>query len=134
MDLSNYDFDGPLPDLPETNASKSTVDELTKMAKEENLTMRELAMRVAGARGKLVMKGTPKHIADFMEGWLHDQATDGFNILPSILPASLDDVVDLVVPELQRRCLFRFEYGCTTLRAYLCCMGPGRRTSQCLIY
>ena len=86
VDLSNYDFDGPLPDLPETNASKSTVNELTKMAKEENLTIRDLAMRVAGARGKLVMKGTPKHIADYMEDWLHNQATDGFNILPSVFP------------------------------------------------
>ena len=130
VDLSNYDFDGPLPDLPETNASKSTVDELTKMAKEENLTMRELAMRVAGARGKLVMKGTPKHIADFMEGWLHDHATDGFNILPSILPASLDDFVDLVIPELQRRGLFRLEYGGSTLRENLGLMRPVSRYSR----
>ena len=130
VDLSNYDFDGPLPDLPETNASKSTVDELTKMAKEENLTMRELAMRVAGARGKLVMKGTPKHIADFMEGWLHDQATDGFNILPSILPASLDDFVDLVIPEVQRRGLFRLEYGGSTLRENLGLMRPVSQYSR----
>ena len=129
VDLSNYDFDGPLPDLPETNASKSTVDELIKMAKEENLTMRDLAMRVAGARGKLVMKGTPKHIADFMEGWLHDHATDGFNILPSILPASLDDFVDLVIPELQRRGLFRLEYGGSTLRENLGLMRPVSRYS-----
>lgn len=130
VDLSNYDFDGPLPDLPETNASKSTVDELIKMAKEENLTMRDLAMRVAGARGKLVMKGTPKHIADFMEGWLHDHATDGFNILPSILPASLDDFVDLVIPELQHRGLFRLEYGGSTLRENLGLMRPVSRYSR----
>jgi alkanesulfonate monooxygenase SsuD/methylene tetrahydromethanopterin reductase-like flavin-dependent oxidoreductase (luciferase family) len=116
VDLSGYDLDDPVPELGETNASKSTVAELTTMAKEENLTIRELAMRVAGARGKLVMTGTPSHIADFMEDWLSNDATDGFNILPSVLPASLNDFVDLVIPELQRRDLFRTEYQGSTLR------------------
>jgi len=67
IDLSGYDMDGPLPELPEledSNASKSTVNELTTMAREESLTLRELAMRVAGARGKLVLTGTPSHVAD----------------------------------------------------------------------
>jgi FMN-dependent oxidoreductase (nitrilotriacetate monooxygenase family) len=119
VDLSNYDMDGPLPDLPETNASKSTVDELTTMAREEKLTIRELAMRVAGARGKFVLTGTPSHIADFMEDWLTNDGADGFNILPPVLPASLNEFVDLVIPELQRRGLFRTEYEGTTLRENL---------------
>jgi FMN-dependent oxidoreductase (nitrilotriacetate monooxygenase family) len=119
VDLSNYDMDGPLPDLPETNASKSTVDELTTMAREEKLTIRELAMRVAGARGKFVLTGTPSHIADFMEDWFTNDGADGFNILPPVLPASLNEFVDLVIPELQRRGLFRTEYEGTTLRENL---------------
>lgn len=119
VDLLNYDMDGPLPDLPETNASKSTVDELTTMAREEKLTIRELAMRVAGARGKFVLTGTPSHIADFMEDWLTNDGADGFNILPPVLPASLNEFVDLVIPELQRRGLFRTEYEGTTLRENL---------------
>ncbi len=127
VDLSAYDLDDPVPDLPETNASKSTVDELTTMARAENLTIRQLAMRVAGARGKLVMTGTPAHIADFMEDWFIKNATDGFNILPSVLPASLNDFVDLVIPELQRRGLFRSEYEGTTLRENLGLKRPESR-------
>jgi N-acetyl-S-(2-succino)cysteine monooxygenase len=129
VDLSEYDLDDPVPELPETNASQSTVDELTTMARDENLTIRELAMRVAGARGKLVMTGTPSHIADFMEDWLKNNATDGFNILPSVLPTSLNDFVDLVVPELQRRDLFRSEYEGTTLRENLGLKRPMSRYS-----
>jgi N-acetyl-S-(2-succino)cysteine monooxygenase len=129
VDLSEYDLDDPVPELPETNASQSTVDELTTMARDENLTIRELAMRVAGARGKLVMTGTPSHIADFMEDWLKNNATDGFNILPSVLPTSLNDFVDLVVPELQRRDLFRSEYEGTTLRENLGLKRPMNRYS-----
>ncbi|MBT7265859.1 MAG: LLM class flavin-dependent oxidoreductase [Rhodospirillaceae bacterium] len=127
VDLSEYDLDDPVPELPETNASKSTVDELTTMAREENLTIRELAMRVAGARGKLVMTGTPSHIADFMEDWLSNNATDGFNILPSVLPASLNDFVDMVIPELQKRDLFRTKYEGRTLRENLGLKRPQSR-------
>ena len=65
--LPFYDLDEPVPEFSETNASKSTADELTKMARIQNLTIQELAMRVAGAQGKLVMTGNPSHIADFME-------------------------------------------------------------------
>ena len=89
------------------------------MAREEKLTIRELAMRVAGARGKFVLTGTPSHIADFMEDWLTNDVADGFNILPPVLPASLNEFVDLVIPELQRRGLFRTEYEGTTLRENL---------------
>jgi alkanesulfonate monooxygenase SsuD/methylene tetrahydromethanopterin reductase-like flavin-dependent oxidoreductase (luciferase family) len=89
------------------------------MAREEDLTIRELAMRVVGARGKLVMTGTLSHIADFMENWLSYNATDGFNILPSVLPASLNNFVDMVIPELQKRDLFRIEYEGRTLRENL---------------
>lgn len=67
VDLSTYDLDEPVPEFSENNASKSTVDELTKMARNQNLTIQELAMLVAGAQGKLVMTGNPSHIADFME-------------------------------------------------------------------
>ena len=67
VDLSTYDLDELVPEFSENNASKSTVDELTKMARNQNLTIQELAMRVAGAQGKLVMNGNPSHSADFME-------------------------------------------------------------------
>jgi FMN-dependent oxidoreductase (nitrilotriacetate monooxygenase family) len=119
IDLSSYDFDGPLPDLEETNAGRGTFNMFVKMAREENWTIRELAMRVAGARGKRVITGSAEQVADFMEEWFVNEGCDGFNVLPPYLPGSLDDFVELVVPELQRRGIFRTEYTGTTLREHL---------------
>ena len=120
VDLSGYDFDGPMPqDLPMSNASQSTFKYVTELAKKDNLSMRQIAQVVAGARAKMVIKGTPKQIADQMEQWFVEEAADGFNIMPPYLPGSLDDFVELVIPELQRRGLFRTEYTGRTLREHL---------------
>ena len=73
-------------------------------------------MRMAGARGKAVVKGTAAQIADVMEQWLMADAADGFNIMPPYLPGGLDDFVQHVIPELQRRDIFRREYDGRTLR------------------
>jgi len=81
--------------------------------------MRQIAQVVAGARAKLVMVGTPKQLADRMEQWFVEEACDGFNIMPPYLPGSLDEFVELVIPELQRRGLFRTEYQGRTLREHL---------------
>ena len=86
------------------------------MAREENLTMRQVAMRVAGARAKAVVRGSPQQVADIMEDWFRKDACDGFNVMPPYLPGALDDFVELVIPELQRRGLFRTEYEGQTLR------------------
>ena len=85
------------------------------MARSEKLTMRQVAVRVAGARGKSVVCGSPQQVADHMERWFVEDACDGFNVMPPFLPGSLDDFVNLVIPELQRRGLFRTEYEGTTL-------------------
>jgi alkanesulfonate monooxygenase len=129
FDLSNYPLDGPLPaDLPETtNASQFIYKSAVDLARRENLTIRALALRMAGARGKSVVKGTPQQIADMMEEWLVKEAADGFNIMPSHLPGGLDDFVELVIPELQRRGLFRTEYQGTTLREHLGLARPASR-------
>ena len=120
IDLSPYDFDGPLPEnLPMTQGSQSHFKYVTELAKSKNLTMRQIAQVVAGARGKLVVKGTPKQIADMMEQWYVEEAADGFNVMPPTLPGGLDDFVELVIPELQRRGLFRTEYTGRTLREHL---------------
>ena len=89
------------------------------MAHREKLTIREIALRVAGARGKSVVRGSPQQIADIMEEWFVNEACDGFNIMPPYLPGALDDFVALVIPELQRRGLFRTEYEGRTLRENL---------------
>src|SRR5699024_9612906 len=110
VDLSASSLDDPLPEIPKSNASQSTLAYVTSMARRENPTIRQIALRVAGARGKAVVRGSPQQVADIMEDWFVNEACDGFNIMPPYLPGALDDFVALVVPELQRRGLFRTEY------------------------
>jgi alkanesulfonate monooxygenase len=117
-DASGFDPDKPLPRIPETNASKSAQERILALAKRENLTVRQLAQRVGGYAG-LTFVGTAASIADEMEHWLNTNACDGFNIMFPFLPAGLDDFVNGVVPELQRRGIFRREYEGRTLRENL---------------
>lgn len=117
-DASGFDPDGPLPEIPESNASKSGRARAVALAERENLTVRQLAQRLGGFSG-LAMVGTPETIADEMEEWLETRGSDGFTIMFSHLPGGLDDFCDRVVPELQRRGLFRRAYEGTTLRDHL---------------
>lgn len=117
-DASKFEPDKPLPDIPETNQSKSGRQRVIELARRENLTVRQLAQRLGGYSG-LAFVGTPKSIADQMEEWLFSDGSDGFNVMFPHLPAGLDDFVNLVVPELQRRGLFRTEYEGATLRENL---------------
>src|ERR1700748_2418289 len=114
-DASKFDPDGPLPDIPESNASKSGQQRAIDLAKRENLTVRQLAQRLGGHSG-LAMVGTPATIAEEMEEWLMTEGSDGFTIQFPYLPGGLDDFVERVVPELQRRGIFRREYEGKTLR------------------
>lgn len=125
-DASTFDPDGPLPDIPETNASKSSRERVIELARTEGLTVRQLAQRLGGYAG-LAFVGTPATIADDMERWLHEEGSDGFNVSFPFLPAGLDDFTRLVVPELQRRNLFRTEYDGTTLRDHLGLRRPANR-------
>ena len=118
-DASGFDPDGPLPETPESNASKSGRERVLDMARRENLSVRQLAQRLGGYAG-LAMVGTPKTIADTMEEWLVSNASDGFNVMFSHVPGGLDEFVDKVVPKLQRRGIFRREYAGPTLRENLC--------------
>ncbi|MBT6431194.1 MAG: LLM class flavin-dependent oxidoreductase [Rhodospirillaceae bacterium] len=125
-DASEFDPDGPLPEIPESNASKSGRERVLALAERENLTVRQLAGRLGGYSG-LAMVGTPAMIADQMEEWLMTDGCDGFNVMFPYLPAGLDDFVDKVVPELQRRGLFRHAYEGTTLRENLGLPKPDNR-------
>ncbi len=125
-DASGFDPDGPLPDIPDTNASKSGRERTIALARDENLTVRQLAQRLGGYGG-LAFVGTPATIADAMEQWLVERGSDGFNVMFPYLPEGLDDFVDKVVPELQRRGLFRTEYAGTTLRDHLGLPRPANR-------
>jgi FMN-dependent oxidoreductase (nitrilotriacetate monooxygenase family) len=127
VDVSGFDLDGPLPDLPETNASKSSQQKLVEMARRDKMTVRQLAQYVGGAYGTLEMIGTPAMIADQMEEWLTTGGSDGFNVMFPYLPAGLDDFIDRVVPELQRRGILRREYTGATLRENLGLPRPANR-------
>jgi FMN-dependent oxidoreductase (nitrilotriacetate monooxygenase family) len=125
-DASRFDPDAPLPEIPETNQSKTSRDRVVAVGKRENLTVRQLAQRLGGYAG-LAFVGTPKTIADSMEEWLIGEGCDGFNVMFPFVPEGLDDFVDKVVPELQRRGLFRTEYEGTTLRENLGLPRPRNR-------
>jgi alkanesulfonate monooxygenase len=129
-DASKFDQDKPLPDnIPESNASKSGRERAIKLARADNLTVRQLAQRLGGYSG-LAMVGTAKTIADEMEEWLETEGSDGFTIMFPYLPGGLDDFVDRVVPELQRRGLFRRDYEGKTLRENLGLPRPTNRFFQ----
>jgi alkanesulfonate monooxygenase len=125
-DASGFDLDGPLPEIPETNASKSGRERFVSLARRDNLTVRQLA-QIAGSFGGLSFVGTAATIADQMEEWLLADGCDGFNVMFPYVPGGLDDFVDAVIPELQRRDLFRREYEGKTLRENLGLPRPENR-------
>ncbi|MBE9003151.1 LLM class flavin-dependent oxidoreductase [Nostoc sp. LEGE 12447] len=128
-DVSGFDPDGPLPEIPSTNAGHSSRERVIALAQRENLTIRQLAQRI-GSYGGLSFVGTPQSIADEMEKWLIEEGSDGFNIMFPFLPEGLNDFVDKVVPELQRRGIFRKEYEGKTLRENLGLARPTNRFFQ----
>lgn len=120
FDLSGYPLDGPLPELPQTqDGQRSRQQLLTDLAQGEQLTIRQLYERIAGGRGHFTVVGTAREVADQMQAWFEQEAADGFNFMAPALPGGLDDFLSLVVPELQRRGLFRTEYRGATLREHL---------------
>ena len=117
--LTAYDPDAPLPDLPISDQLRSRAELLTALARRENLTIRQLALRVAAGRGHHIVLGTPVEIADRMQQWFDGRAADGFNVMPAFFPEGLEDFTQLVVPILQERGLFRTDYSGSTLRDHL---------------
>jgi FMN-dependent oxidoreductase (nitrilotriacetate monooxygenase family) len=125
-DASGFDPDGPLPRIPESNASQTSRQRVVETAERTGMTVRQLAQRLGGFAG-LAMVGTPASIADEMQEWLETRGSDGFTIVFPYLPGGLDDFVDTVVPELQRRGLFRRDYEGRTLRENLGLPRPQNR-------
>ena len=119
FDMSDYPLDGPVPDPSPDVEQKGRVKVMVEVARRENLTIRQLYKRVYGQRGHRVVIGAPDEVADALELWFRAGAADGFNLLPLTFPGGLADIVDLLIPELQRRGLFRKEYEGKTLRENL---------------
>lgn len=118
FDLSKFPLDEPLPQLPEyQNDSRSEM--IKAWSGQGAPTLRQLCLRFASSRGHSSIIGTAADVADVMENWLVTEACDGFNVLPPYFNAGLVDFVDLVVPELQRRGIYRSDYEGATLRQNL---------------
>jgi N-acetyl-S-(2-succino)cysteine monooxygenase len=117
FDLSKYPLDGPMPDNRTEQVGGTAIGRsVLAMAKREGLTLRQTYERILPSMGGNMVKGDPKHIADVFEDWYTSKACDGFVLSMPVTPRALRDFVDLVVPELQRRGLFRTEYSGSTLR------------------
>ena len=130
-DVSRWDLDAPPPYIPEApKGIQSRTQVVLELARRERFTVRQLYEYLAGARGHWVVVGTPAQIADRMQEWFENGAADGFNVMPPVLPASLNEFVDLVVPELQRRGLFRTAYEGRTLRENLGLERPANAFAQ----
>ncbi len=127
-DISGYPLDGPVPDFPEkTDRGQSFSRTLLEMARREKMTLRDLYNVTAAARGHWVVYGSPKRIADVFEEWFTAERADGFVVMPPYFPGAFEDFVDKVVPELQRRGLYRTEYTGPTLRDHLGLERPASR-------
>ncbi len=119
VDLTKYPLDGPLPELPPTNGAQARQQIIIDWARRENLTLRQVGRRFAETDGHNLVFGTPEQIADLMEEWFRSEACDGFCVLYPYFRRGIEDFVQLIVPELQRRGLFRREYEGRTLRENL---------------
>jgi N-acetyl-S-(2-succino)cysteine monooxygenase len=119
FDFSGYRLDAPVPEIPETHRGQTFNKTLLGMARREKMTLRDLFNVAGAARGHWAIYGSPKRIADIFEEWFVGGMADGFVLLPPHFPGGLADFVNLVVPELQRRGLFRTEYSGSTLRDHL---------------
>ncbi|WP_127496741.1 LLM class flavin-dependent oxidoreductase [Paenibacillus glycanilyticus] len=118
FDFSIFPLDEPFPDIGDvgSNSFRSTTDMIKRDAREQKLTLRQVALRVSTPRTAFF--GTPEKVADRIQEWFEGGAADGFNIY-TVVPNGLIDFVDLVVPVLQQRGLFRTEYESDTLRGNL---------------
>jgi alkanesulfonate monooxygenase len=130
FDLRPYDIDGPVPRAVfgmDPKGGTTSFRNVLRWIEEENPSIRQLYERFAGARGQRTVKGTGAQIADEMEEWFVNYGVDGFLVHPSHLPGGLSDFIELVIPELQERGLFRTEYEGTTLRDHLGLARPRSR-------
>ncbi|WP_159884599.1 LLM class flavin-dependent oxidoreductase [Paenibacillus puerhi] len=125
-DFSVYPLDEPFPDLGDlgVNSQQGGSEKIKRLAKEQNLTLRQVALRFATPKGSFV--GTPEKVADTIQRWVEEGASDGF-IIGVGIPGGLQDFTELVVPILQERGLFREEYDSDTLRGHLGLAVPGNR-------
>lgn len=119
INLSEFDPDGPMPDLGGNDLRMNSPGTFARIGREQGLTLTQVAVRAKASRNHFLVVGDVSDVCDVMEHWFRNGAADGFNLLPAIMPGSLEDFTQLVIPELQARGLFRREYEAETLRGNL---------------
>jgi FMN-dependent oxidoreductase (nitrilotriacetate monooxygenase family) len=119
VDLSGYDPDAPMPALEGNDLRKSGPGTFVRIGRENNYTLGQVAVQAKAARNHCMVIGDVQDVANHMEHWFRNGAADGFNLLPAVMPNTLRDFCTMVVPELQRRGLFRTAYEGPTLRQVL---------------
>lgn len=136
LPVERLDLDAPLPhdvaDISQVEGNKSRYELTLRLARSENLTVRQLLNRLGGGRGHRTFAGTPEQVADTLEDWFRNGGADGFNVMPATLPSGLDTFVDHVVPVLRDRGLFRADYTGTTLREHYGLAIPGHDRARAL--
>ncbi|WP_045739631.1 LLM class flavin-dependent oxidoreductase [Actinoplanes rectilineatus] len=124
ISLDGLSDDEPIPDEllvdpDEAGGSQTFYRVVKSIIDRDRPTLGQLLKRLSGGGGHRIVAGTPEQIADDIETWHRAGAADGFNVMPDVLPSGFDDFADHVIPELQRRGLFRTEYEGATLRSHL---------------
>ncbi len=117
------------PDTGSVEASRSRTEVIVNFVRNERPTLRQLLAKLAGARGHFTFAGTPEQCADLMQDWFETGASDGFNLMPPVLPEMLDVFIADVMPILQQRGVFRTAYRGATLRDHFGIARPDVRFS-----
>lgn len=128
MDLSGVDIEAPLPPVDVAKLTQSRAVGIVETSRRENMSVRETWEKLVVSKGHRQLIGAPSDIADSFQEWFEEGGCDGFNIMPPYMPDSLSDFVELVVPELQRRGLFRLRYEGNMLRDHLGLPRPAPRS------
>jgi FMN-dependent oxidoreductase (nitrilotriacetate monooxygenase family) len=128
VDLMSVDVEKPFPALDVAKLTQTRAVGIVETARKEGLNIRQVYERLVVSKGHRQIVGTASDVADILEEWFESGACDGYNVMPPMMPNGLEDFVELVVPELQRRGLMRTAYTGTTLRDHLGLPRPaGRR-------
>ncbi|HEX7741613.1 MAG TPA: NtaA/DmoA family FMN-dependent monooxygenase [Sphingobium sp.] len=115
VDFSGMELDQPLAEM-QTQGSQGLMKAFSNIVGEKPLTLRDVAIRWGLAVGMPQIVGSPEQVADQMETIWRETGCHGFNVTPNIMPVSIDDFVNEVVPILQKRGVYPTEYLGTTLR------------------
>ena len=126
LDFSGFELDEPIPEsfLDSATGMHGYVAGIKEYLGDRPVTLREMAGHRATLRQSLRFVGTPGQVVDQMQAWFEAGACDGFVVAATSLPGTFETVTRLVVPELQRRGLFRTSYEGDTLRDHLSLVRP----------